>query len=107
MKLTVPNTVAWYSVGKSLATDTYPILKFIAPPILDKQTITGITQLGTSLFQNTRYKIPPRRPIVLAIVYPTVTVTFCKKIPLETNAMASDAAKKRELRKMLPGKYLR
>ena len=43
-KLTIPNTVATYWVGNSLATDTYPILNDIAPPTRERHTRKGINQ---------------------------------------------------------------
>ena len=43
-KFTRPKTVATNLVGKSLATETYPILNDIAPPTRERHTRNGINQ---------------------------------------------------------------
>ena len=42
-KLTIPKTVETYFVGNNLATEIYPILKDIDPPILLIKIIKGMT----------------------------------------------------------------
>jgi hypothetical protein len=44
-KLTIPKTVETYFVGNSLATEIYPILNDMDPPILQMKIIKGITQV--------------------------------------------------------------
>ena len=51
-KLTMPKTVETYYVGKSLATEIYPMLKDMEPPIREKNTITGMTLSIFSLKRN-------------------------------------------------------
>jgi hypothetical protein len=48
-KFTIPKTVETYLVGNSLATEIYPILNDIEPPILQINIIKGITQLMLEL----------------------------------------------------------
>jgi hypothetical protein len=48
--LTIPNTVETYFVGNNLATEIYPILYDIDPPILHTNIIIGITQVVLELY---------------------------------------------------------
>jgi hypothetical protein len=50
-KFTIPNTVDTYLVGNNLATEIYPILNDIDPPILQMNIINGITQLVLELYK--------------------------------------------------------
>jgi hypothetical protein len=49
-KLTIPNTVETYLVGNNLATEIYPILNDIDPPILHINIIIGIIQVDFELY---------------------------------------------------------
>ena len=95
-KFTIPNTVATNLVGKSLATETYPILKDIAPP-KRTQRRTGMTQ-GRVVLQKIKQQMPPKQDNEYDIVNPYDILKNFKIIPLLRKAAISAKANKTEFR---------
>lgn len=102
-KLTIPKTVDTYLVGKSLATDIYPILYDMDPPILHINIINGIIQFVLEL-KKIKYNIPATKHSKYEKQRPCEVTKYFKIIPEERKATTSATAKHSEFTKILPGK---